>query len=266
MTWVIAKPFVQGYAMVIADTCVTYKDLKSGKTKYKDCLLKIHVISESNGLMVGFSGVVENAFAIIDDMRILASDLSIKSEDRKFDVIDFILAWKKYTSETKRHLYEDDEENGVHLLVIGNHSDNNSTGNKYAPCGAFFTKSPDYRPMAVHQFSWHAIGSGSDLQICKDIANSLSNDFRFRILALDKEPSEHVKDFLPKISTALELELQKKGVSNNLVMGISTVGKTDYAYTYKKDGSRPKSIDDLVGTFEELEKLLRSKASAKFRA
>ena len=251
MTWVLAKPFMQDYSLIIADICVTFEDPKTKSKTYADCLLKIHDISRDNGLMVGFSGRVENAFNIIDDMRILASDMALKSHNRKFDVLDFIKEWQKYTVNNGKHLY-DDYDNSVHMFIAGNHTEVDSVGNRYAPSGVYQVKSPDYRPMATHPFHWSHIGSGSDMVVCKAIVDQLSNDFIFRIAAIDTS-AEKLVDFLaPRISAVLEQGLTEKGVSSSLVIGISGIGDTALATTYPGDDSIPNKPPKLATTYEEL--------------
>lgn len=259
MTWVLGKPFHQEayvYSLLISDVCVTYTDAKTGKQVYDDCLLKVHEISRENGLIVGFAGRVEHAFNIIDDMRMLAANMALKSTDRKFDVLDFILKWRKYTTQNKKHQYANDNENGVHMLIAGNHTENNSTGNKYLPCAVYKIEAPDFRPMSVHPFHWMDIGSGKGMTICKQIADQLSNDFRFRILAIDNSPTDMVDFLAPKISAALEQGNVEAGVSTSLVIGISTVGDTGTAATYRTDSGKSTPMDHLATNFEELNQLL----------
>jgi hypothetical protein len=261
MTWVLAKPFMQNYSLLIADICVTFEDPKTKGKSYADCLQKIHDISRDNGLMVGFSGRVEYAFSIIDDMRILASNMSLESKDRKFDVLDFIKEWRKYTIKTGKHLYVD-EDSSVHMFVAGNHTEINSTGNKYAPCDVYQIKSPDYRPMPTHPHHWAHIGSGSDMSACKEIVDQLSNDVRFRLAAIDVSAEELVDFIAPKISAALEQRLTEKGVSSRLIIGISSIGDTGLATTYRTDNVTGNPLSPLATTYEDLLKMFDS-ASAK---
>lgn len=258
MTWVLGKPFHQEayvYSLLIADVCVTYTDA-AGKEVYKDCLLKVHDVSRENGLVVGFAGRVDHAFHIIDDMRILAASMSLKSPDRKFYVLDFILEWRNYTTVNKKHLYPNDNENGVHMLIAGNHTENNSTGNKYLPCAVYKIEAPDYRPMSVHPFHWTDIGSGRGMTICKQIADQLSNDFRFRVLAIDNSPTNMVSFLAPKISAALEQGKVEAGVSTQLVIGISSVGDTGIAATYRVDNGDDNPMKGLASNLEELNQRL----------
>jgi hypothetical protein len=259
MTWVLGKPFHQDayvYSLLISDVCVTYTDSTTGKKICKDCLLKVHDISTENGLIVGFAGRVEHAFNIIDDMRILAASMSLKSANRKFDVLDFIIEWRKYTTQNKKHLYPNDNEHGVHMLIAGNHTENNSTGNKYIPCAVYKIEAPDYRPMSVHPFHWMDIGSGKSMTVCKQIADQLSNDFRFRVLAIDNSPTDMVDFLAPKISAALEQGKVQPGVSKQLVIGISTVGDTGIAATFRTDSGNSSPMDKLATTYEELDQML----------
>lgn len=259
MTWVLGKPFYQEaytFSLIISDVCVTYTNSKTGEKIYKDCLLKVHEISRENGLIVGFSGRVEHAFNIIADMRIVAADMSLKSLDRKFDVLDFIIEWRSYTKLHNKHQYSNDNENGVHMLVAGNHTENNSTGNKYLPCAIYKIEAPEYRPMSVHPFHWTDIGSGKAMTVCKQIADQLSNDIRFRILAIDNSPEEMVAFIAPKISAALEQAKVESGVSTQLVIGISTVGDTVKAATYRTDSGNENPMQKLATNYEELNQML----------
>jgi hypothetical protein len=263
MTWVLGKPFhldKTTYSLLIADTCVTYV-VKDGTKQYKDCLLKIHDISRENGLLLGFAGNVAHAFSIIEDMRIVAADMSLKSPDRKFDILDFILEWQKYTKLYDKHLYEDNENEGVHMIIAGNHTENNSTGNKYLPCAAYKIASPGYRPMSIHPFQWHNIGSGADMETCKKIINQLSEDFTLRIIANDSTTKEFVNFIAPKISAALEQWGVEPGVGNQLIIGISTVGDTGIAATFRVD-KHAHPTKHLATSYEELVELLNT-GSAK---
>lgn len=261
MTWVLAKPFMQDYSLIIADVCVTFEDLETKSKSYANCLLKIHDISRDNGLMVGFSGSVENAFNIIDDMRVLASGMALKSHNRKFDVLDFIKEWREYTIKNGKHQY-DDPDNSVHMFIAGNHTENNSTGNRYAPCGVYQVKSPDYRPMSIHPHYWSHIGSGSDMAVCKEIVDQLSNDIRLRIAAIDVSAEELVDFLAPKISAALDQQLTEKGVSDRLVVGISSIGDTALATTYRIDDQSAKPFSKLATSYEELQMMFKN-TSAK---
>jgi ATP-dependent protease HslVU (ClpYQ) peptidase subunit len=266
MTWVLAKPFMQDYSLVIADICVTFTDLKTKTESYADCLLKIHDISRENGLMVGFSGHVENAFSIIDDMRMLANGMALKSQNRKFDVLDFIKEWREYTTKTGRHQH-DDFENSVAMFVAGNHTENNSSGNKYAPCAVYKIESPNYRPMSTGPHQWSHIGSGSDMIVCKEIVDQLSNDIRFRIAAIDARVQDLVDFLAPKLSAVLEQQLNENGVSSKLVIGISTIGDTALAATYRIGGSSSNPFSHLAKTYEELQGMFKDTlANANFFA
>ena len=262
MTWVLGKPFVQDYALIIADVCVTL-ETESGTKEYDDCLLKIHNISQSNGLMVGFSGDVENAFKIIDDMRRVASEFALKTKSAQFDVLDFVQEWRKYVDDTGKHKYEDTPESGVHMLIAGNHTSKNSGGDKHPHCSVYQLKSPDYRPMPIHPFFWHHIGSGSGMEVCKSIVDEISNDVRVRLAAIDSTPEKYIEFLVPKISTLLENELKEDGVSPQLTIGISTPGSTVSAVTYSVDKPLPK----LAASFEELQaRFKNTSAKARFRA
>jgi hypothetical protein len=213
--------------------------------------------------MVGFSGNVKNAFSIIDDMRNLASDMELRSNDRKFDVLDFIKEWRNYTTSNVKHLYND-HDNTVHMFIAGNHTEVDSVGNSYAPSGVYQVKSPDYRPMSIHPFHWSHIGSGSDMAICKEIVEQLSNDFRFRLAAIDTSAEKLVKFLAPKLSIALEKGLTNKGVSSRLVIGVSIIGDTALATTYPAIAGSPSK---LATTFEELMEIFNDiSAKANFFA
>jgi hypothetical protein len=267
MTWVLAKPFIQDYSLIISDVCVTYHDSESGKLEYQDCLLKIHDISKENGLMLGFAGNITNAFAIIDDMRNLSDRMAAKSSNGKFDILDFILSWRKYTQDTGKHQYENNNENGVYMLIAGNHTANNSTGNQYAPCGAYKIEAPEYRPMSIHPFHWTHIGSGSGMQVCKDIIDQLSNDFILRVAVIDVPPERIVELIAPRISKVLEDGLIEAGVSSRLVIGISTIGDTGLAATYREEDGTTNPIPSLASSLKELQDQFDgSNAKAKFYA
>jgi len=252
MTWVLAKPFVQDYALVISDVCVTVKDPESGGRSYADCLLKIHVISEQNGLLVGFSGSVRNAFLVIDDMRKVASRMVGESSDGKIDVIDFIKEWREYTKQKNAHLYPDAGDEAVHMFVAGNHTSQNSGGDRHPYSSVYMIRSPEYRPMSVHPHQWSHIGSGSDMKVCQDIVEQLSKDVRARLAAIDVTPQQFVDFLVPKISTILEQELRESGVSKQLSIGISTPGSTGIAFTYRKDEDSNEPWKKLATTFDEL--------------
>lgn len=266
MTWVLAKPFVQDYALIIADVCVTTR-LGSSEASYENCLQKIHILSESDGLIVGFSGDVKNAFRMIDDMRIVASGVALKNEDRRVDVMEFLNSWRKFTVDNKKYQFTENDEDVVQMFVAGNHINPSHGGDKHPYSSVYLLTVPDHRPMAIHPHQWHHIGSGSGMDVCQIIKDQLDNDIRARIAAIDVAPEDFVNFLAPKISRILETELEEKGVSPQLTIGISVPGATKLAITYPRTTNSTDSSPLLATTYEELaDKLKDYKISAHYLA
>jgi hypothetical protein len=263
VTWVLAKPFVQGYTLTIADVCVTYTE--PGKAyQYKDCLQKVHPISPKFGLLVGFAGNVRNAFKIVDDMRSWCEKYEEDNPGVYLDIDTFIPGWRNSVNESKKFQYVEDNQI-VHLTVAGTIEYIGSPDPKIKGLSKVFVlKSTDsYRLMSVHPFKWHSIGSGSEVEICKKILDELSEDFRFRLLALDSDAESVASSILPMITNVLVKELKDKGISTLLTVGITSVASTNLGIIYKERGKDGKPIIPVMcSTYPMLEAYLKNSGIA----
>lgn len=265
MTWVISKPFVQGYTLTIADTCVTYKLEGGEEESYENCLQKIHHIHENYGMLVGFAGDVRNALKIIDNMRIHCEEYFIQNPDGDLELLSFIQDWRNIAIASGKFTFEGDGTVELSVSLTREHKGEPIEGVNGNSQVAII-KSPEYRPMMVHSFQWHAIGSGSYMDVCKGIVKELSDNFIGRIMAINTSPEDFARVIVPNITNILTKELEEKGVGTDLIVGITVPKNFTFGRVYHKDTAKGPDgsplLPPLFGDFDSLINYLKAKSSS----
>ena len=214
MTWVLGCGVPFGYGALISDTRVTF-----GDGSHRDVLQKIHAVAP--GIMVGFAGSVSLGFRMVEDMQ---RNFALVPEGQYRDPRHVAFQWWRRGRRLFAAAKPSEQALRCALILVG------ATPRMNGPfywSHCIRMQSPSFEPECERSARWLSIGSGSE----HEVARGLAEDF------MRKEFTYfgNLEVAMPQLGAAngaamrVSFALQRKpvrGVSECLQLGIATPTET----------------------------------------
>jgi len=165
VTWVVGGGARFGYGVGMSDIRVSWD------CGYKDCLQKIYPVG--NFIIAGFAGSVWLGFYLINDLRNF-----LYHEDPNWAWFPEYVAIKWWRRARRIFSLADDKykTHGSSILMIGVHPTKNEGDSPWAKVDVCSFRSPEFEPKFAPKYDFVSIGSGSNVDVYKDMLRKSSND------------------------------------------------------------------------------------------
>jgi hypothetical protein len=204
MTWVVGMPSWFGYSLGLSDICVTLGDRST-----VDCLQKIYPVGRFVAL--GFSGSVQIGFAMVDRL----ADLLVTAPGEAWDT-EIVAQWWPEQARLVFDGFPEKARNGKSSLMMLSVHPNRDNGAFPLPFAHIF-RSPNFNPIPIRTNDAASIGSGTQVDACRETLERLCNDEEHR---LELMQMAQVKDGILQVlgldfAQLLE-KAQPKGISPHM--------------------------------------------------
>jgi len=154
MTWVIGGIAPFGYGVGISDIRISW-----GKNDFKDCLQKVYPVG--NFIIAGFSGSVDLAFLIIEDLK----HFLISDNPNEAWIPEWVaIKWRRRARRIFKTAPAEQQKLGSSVLMIGIHPNQNEGESPWPKGTACSFKAPNFEAMFTKRGEFISIGSGSTVK------------------------------------------------------------------------------------------------------
>lgn len=156
MTWVVATPTLLGYAVVVSDIRVSWKD-----NGYLDCLQKIHLVSPS--MVAGFSGSIKIGFELLGRLEDESSKAG-QGEDWDLDIVANTW-WPRLARRIFNKSEPEEQKSGTSIILAAPHPTKNMGDTSWPQTQVYSFSSPFFEPRKADYETLASIGDVDSLRV-----------------------------------------------------------------------------------------------------